>query len=65
MSDDETSDAQKHGVAYLYFIFAGINFASICFVKLVVPETKGKSIEELNDFVDMGAHLLDGSQLSS
>ena len=49
MTDDETSDAQKNGVAYLYFIFSAICFAGITFIQTYVPETKGKSLEELND----------------
>jgi hypothetical protein len=51
MTDDETSDAQKNGVAYLYFIFSGICFAAIIFIQTNVPETKDKSLEELNDVV--------------
>ena len=65
MTDDESSSAQKKGVAYLYFIFCGICFGSLCFIKLVVPETKGKAVEELDDFDDMGGHLLDPSSLNS
>jgi hypothetical protein len=41
MTDDETADAQKKGVAALYYIFAGITVASLVFFHLIVPETKG------------------------
>ena len=47
MSEDEKSDAEKTGVAYLYFIFAIISLLGLVFIKLVVPETKGKSPEEV------------------
>jgi len=40
-SDDESAAAQKNGVAYLYFMFAAICFASIIFIQVYVPETKG------------------------
>lgn len=47
MDDDESSEAQKVGVAYVYFIFAGVTFCCLAFLHLVVPETKGKTLEEL------------------
>lgn len=43
MDDDEKDDASKKGVAYLYFIIAGICFCSVLFIAKYIPETKGKS----------------------
>jgi hypothetical protein len=34
-------------VAYVYFIFASITAAAIVFIHVYVPETKGKSLDEL------------------
>lgn len=42
MDDDETNDANKRGVAYLYAIFAVISAAACAFISAHVPETKGK-----------------------
>mmetsp|Transcript_14699 Transcript_14699/g.20195 ORF Transcript_14699/g.20195 Transcript_14699/m.20195 type:complete len:528 (+) Transcript_14699:268-1851(+) len=47
MDDDEKSNAEKKGVACVYFIFAGFTMMSIIFMTVYVPETKGKSVEEL------------------
>lgn len=47
MDDDEQTKAQKTGVAMLYFIFAMITIAGISFITTMVPETKGKTPEEL------------------
>jgi hypothetical protein len=44
MTDDETADAQKKGVAALYLIFAGFAAGSLVFIHLIVPETKGNII---------------------
>jgi hypothetical protein len=41
MDDDETASAEKNGVAYLYFIFAGFTVACLLFLHIYVPETKG------------------------
>ena len=41
MSDDETAAAEKKGVAYVYFIFAGFTALAIAFIHLYVPETQG------------------------
>jgi hypothetical protein len=41
MDDDETADARKEGVAYMYIILAGICFCATIFMILFVPETKG------------------------
>ena len=43
MDDDETDDANKKGVAYLYGIFAIICASAYVFVYTNVPETKGKN----------------------
>jgi MFS family permease len=48
MDDDEKSEAEKKGVAYLFVIFGGICFLSQVFIRFYVPETRGKSP---NDFV--------------
>jgi MFS family permease len=39
-SDDEIEASQKQGVAYLYFIFAGLTLLCLAFIHLCVPETK-------------------------
>lgn len=43
MDDDEEELAQKRGVAFLFVIFGGICFLSQVFVRLYVPETRGKT----------------------
>jgi MFS family permease len=43
MDDDEQSDAEKKGVAFLFVIFGGICFLSQVFIRFYVPETKGKT----------------------
>jgi SP family xylose:H+ symportor-like MFS transporter len=48
MDDEEKSDAEKRGVAFLFVIFGGICFLSQLFIHFYVPETKGKNP---NDFV--------------
>lgn len=48
MDDDEESEAEKKGVAYVFAIFGGICFLSQVFIRWYVPETKGKTP---NDFV--------------
>ena len=40
MTDDEASKAEKNGVGYFYFIFAGTSFISLVFILYFVPETK-------------------------
>eukprot|EP01038_Epipyxis_sp_PR26KG_P009278 gene9278-12500_t len=47
MTDDQTKDAQKVGVADLYFLFAGFTLFAIFFISVYVPETKGKNPEDL------------------
>lgn len=42
MDDDAQEDAQKKGVALLYFIFASMTVCALLFIHFVVPETKGK-----------------------
>lgn len=49
MDDDESAKAEKKGVAGLYLIFAAFTFLCILFLLFFVPETKGKTIEELNN----------------
>merc|ERR1711871_512828 len=45
--DDEISGREKSGVAYLYLIMSGITVCSIAFIQYYVPETKGKTPEQL------------------
>lgn len=47
MDDDETQNAQKNGVGILYAIFVVINITALLFIWVVVPETLGKTPEEL------------------
>lgn len=46
-TDDCIQSSQKHGVAYLYYVFAGLTVLSLLFLHFLVPETKGKTPEEL------------------
>jgi hypothetical protein len=46
MDDDETADARKEGVAYMYIILAGVCTCATLFILGFVPETKGKSAED-------------------
>jgi len=48
MDDDAQNAAEKKGVGYLYLIFAVITACSLIFIHLIVPETKGKSPDQLN-----------------
>ena len=49
MTDDSTiKQRQKTGVAILYFIFAGFAVLCLGFLHVYVPETRGKTAEELN-----------------
>jgi hypothetical protein len=41
MDDDEVAEAEKNGVAYLYFIFAAFTAMCLAFIQIYVPETKG------------------------
>lgn len=41
MTDDAQSQAEKLGVAYLYYFFAAMSFVTLLFIYFVVPETKG------------------------
>lgn len=63
MDDDESSNHAKTGVAYFYFIFAAIAAASIFFMHIFVPETKGKSaayfMEEAESTVSLLNPLVD------
>lgn len=46
----------------LYFVFAGLAIVMVIFVQLVVPETKGKSLEEINRALGISG---DGEKRSS
>lgn len=59
MDDDETEDANKKGVAYLYALFAVISASSYLFISMHVPETKGKNPK---DFMGSG---VEGSEVLS
>ena len=52
MDDDETDDANKKGVAYLYGIFAIICASSVAFMFIHVPETKGKHPKDFMEIDD-------------
>jgi MFS family permease len=56
MDDDEQKDAQKVGVGALYLVFAGVTAASLAFIHLYVPETKGTSIFFLKFFLFVVKH---------
>ena len=45
--DDSIADKEKSGVAYLYFMFAALTAVSITFIYYIVPETKGKTPEQI------------------
>jgi len=45
--DDEIAKREKAGVSYLYFMFACLTVAALAFIQYVVPETKGKTAEQL------------------
>ena len=51
MTDDETASAEKVGVAILYFIFGIISVVGLIFIYFYVPETKGKTPEEIMGIV--------------
>jgi SP family facilitated glucose transporter-like MFS transporter 8 len=61
MDDDEINDARRSGVAYLYYLFAGITFFSVIVIYYFIPETKGKKPE---DFVDFDTTAIDAPLLS-
>eukprot|EP01039_Chlorochromonas_danica_P000134 gene132-142_t len=61
MDDDAEGQAQKKGVAILYIIFAAFTVAAIVFIHMLVPETKGKSPEELGQ-VSVKTPLLTSEQ---
>ena len=46
-TDDCIQTSQKHGVAYLYYVFAAVTMICLFFIHLLVPETRGKTPEEL------------------
>lgn len=60
MDDDELNDARRNGVAYLYYLFAGITFLSVLVTYHFVPETKGKKPE---DFMDVDPTAIDAPLL--
>ena len=43
MSDDEETQAEKQGVAYLYLVFASVCLVANLFIHFLVPETKGQT----------------------
>jgi hypothetical protein len=47
MSDDVQSLHEKTGCGILYFIFAILNVCAILFIHYYVPETKGKTPEQI------------------
>lgn len=48
-ADDDSviKQSQQKGVAVLYFIFSGFCVAFLLFLEFFVPETKGKSPQDL------------------
>jgi hypothetical protein len=58
MTDDQQSQAEKVGVAYLYLFFAGMCVVSILFIVFMVPETKGKTPSALKGGTAMDTPLL-------
>ena len=67
MDDDEKDKSSKKGVAYLYFIIAGICFASVLFIMRYIPETKGKHPQDFldPDIVPLLGNLLDDESTGS
>ena len=43
------------GIAYTFFVFAGLGAASWFFVKRYVPETRGRSLEEIEEYLAGGS----------
>jgi sugar porter (SP) family MFS transporter len=58
MTDDQQSQAEKVGVAYLYLFFAGMCVVSIIFIVFMVPETKGKTPSALQGGTSIDSPLL-------
>jgi sugar porter (SP) family MFS transporter len=58
MTDDQQSQAEKVGVAYLYLFFAGMCVISILFIVFMVPETKGKTPSALQGGTSIDSPLL-------
>ena len=52
--DDQQTKSQIKGVGILYSIFTVLLITGILFVAFMVPETKGKTPEELLMSVDQG-----------
>ena len=50
MDDDTKANHEKTGCGKLYFLFALINLAAIGFIQFYIPETKGKSPEEISNW---------------
>ena len=48
MDDDAQAKAETKGVGYLYLIFGVLTALCIVFVQVLVPETKGKSPDQLS-----------------
>lgn len=48
MDDDAKTQHEKKGVGWLYAIFVLVNIAALMFVHFVLPETKGKTPEQIS-----------------
>ena len=51
MDDEESEDAEREGVAYLYIVFTVMCIVSTIFIYFVVPETKGKTPEDFDPVI--------------
>ena len=45
----------KHGYATMFFVFAGCTVVYFITAAFFLPETKGKTLEEIEEFFDKGA----------
>jgi SP family myo-inositol transporter-like MFS transporter 13 len=44
--------AGKHGYSTIFFVFAGFSLCYLLAIALFLPETKGKSLEQIEQFFD-------------